>query len=94
MAALELVEVEPGPLRLRAGVHTGEAAVTADDLIGHDVNVAARVAAVASGGQVLATVAVRDEVGDLRGVTFGRARRRSFKGVEQAVQVCPVQRSA
>ena len=93
MAALELVEVPPGPLRLRAGVHTGEAAVTADDLIGHDVNVAARVAAVASGGQVLSTVAVRDEVGDLRGVTFGRARRRSFKGVEHAVQVCPVQRS-
>jgi adenylate cyclase len=91
LAALELVEVEPGPLRLRAGVHTGEAAVTPDDLIGHDVNVAARVAAVARGGQVLATTAVRDEVGDLRGITFGRARRRSFKGVEQAVLVCPVQ---
>jgi adenylate cyclase len=93
MAGLELIEAETGQLRLRAGVHTGEAAVTADDLIGHDVNLAARVAAVARGGQVLATVAVRDEVGDLRGVTFGRARRRSFKGVEQAVQVCPVQRS-
>jgi adenylate cyclase len=94
MAAVELLEVPPGPLRMRAGVHTGEAAVTADDLIGHDVNVAARVAAVASGGQVLCTVAVRDEVGGLRGVTFGRARRRSFKGVEHVVQVCPVQRSA
>jgi adenylate cyclase len=92
LAALELVQVEPGPLRLRAGVHTGEAAVTADDLIGHDVNVAARVAAVARGGQVLATLDVRDAVGELRDVTFGRARRRSFKGVEQAVQVCPVQR--
>jgi adenylate cyclase len=92
LASLELVEAEPGPLRLRAGVHTGEAVVTADDLIGHDVNVAARVAAVASGGQVLATIAVREVVGELRGVTFGRARRRSFKGVEQAVQVCPVQR--
>jgi adenylate cyclase len=92
LASLELVEVEPGPLRLRAGVHTGEAAVTPDDLIGHDVNVAARVAASARGGQVLATVAVRDAAGELRGVTFGRARRRSFKGVEETVQVCPVQR--
>ena len=92
-AALELLEARPGPLRLRAGVHCGEAAVTADDLIGHDVNVAARVAAVARGGQVLATVAVREAVGDLRGVRFGRARRRSFKGVEHAVQVCPVERS-
>ena len=93
LAAIELLEAPPGALRLRAGVHTGEAAVTADDLIGHDVNVAARVAAVARGGQVVCTVAVRDEVGDLRGVTFGRARRRSFKGVEHAVSVCPVQRS-
>ena len=93
LAALELLEVPPDELRLRAGVHTGEAAVTADDLIGHDVNVAARVAAAAKGGQVLATVAVRDAVGDLQGVTFGRARRRTFKGVEQSVQVCPVQRS-
>jgi len=41
-----------------------------------------------------ATVAVRSVVGDLRGVAFGRARRRSFKGVEHLVQVCPVQRSA
>ena len=92
-AAIELVEAPPDSLRLRAGVHAGEASVTADDLIGHDVNVAARVAAVARGGQVLCTVAARDQVGELRGVTFGRARRRSFKGVEHAVSVCPVQRS-
>jgi adenylate cyclase len=92
LAALELVEVEPGPLRLRAGVHTGEAAVMPDDLIGHDVNVAARVAADARGGQVLVTAAVRDAVGELRGVDFGRARRRSYKGVEHVVQVCGVRR--
>jgi class 3 adenylate cyclase len=56
------------------------------------VNVAARVAADARGGQVLATTVARDAVGDLRGVGFGRARRRSYKGVEHAVQVCGVQR--
>jgi adenylate cyclase len=93
MAALELVDVPPEPLRLRAGVHAGEAVVTADDLIGHDVNVAARVAASAKGGQVVATTAVREAVGELRGVEFGRARRRSFKGVGEAVSVCPVERS-
>jgi adenylate cyclase len=92
LAALELVEV-PGELRLRAGVHAGEAVVTQDDLIGHDVNVAARVAASATGGQVLATVAVRDQTGALRGVEYGRARRRAFKGVGQAVSVCPVTRA-
>src|SRR5690606_32308391 len=48
LAAVELVEA-PSELRLRAGVHCGEAVVTQDDLIGHDVNVAARVAAAAKG---------------------------------------------
>ena len=91
-AALDLVEL-PSVLRLRAGVHCGEAVVTADDLIGHDVNVTARVAAVATGGQVLATAHLRDQVGDLRGVRFGRARRRTFKGVGEPVSVCPVTRA-
>lgn len=93
LAALELVDVPPVPLRLRAGVHTGEAVVTPDDLIGHDVNVAARVAASAHGGQVVATVAVRDVVGELRSVRFGRARRRSFKGVGEAVSICTIERA-
>lgn len=91
-AALELAEL-PSPLRLRAGVHCGEAVVTPDDLIGHDVNVTARVAGVASGGEVLATVAVRDQVGELRGVRFGRARRKALKGVGEPVSVCPVSRA-
>lgn len=92
MAALDLVDVAPEPLRLRAGVHCGLALVTSDDLIGHDVNVAARVTASAKGGQVLVTAAVRDAIGELRGVEFGRARRRSFKGVGDSVSVCPVTR--
>ncbi len=93
LAALELVEVPPAPLRLRAGVHIGEAVVTVDDLIGHDVNVTARVAASAQGGEVLATLAVREAVGDLARVDFGRARRRSFKGVGESVSVCPARRA-
>ena len=82
----------PAELRLRAGVHCGEAVVTADDLIGHDVNVTARVAGVASGGEVLATAHLRDQVGEMRGVEFGRARRKSLKGVGDPVSVCPVTR--
>jgi adenylate cyclase len=90
-AALDLVDV-PAELRLRAGVHCGEAVVTADDLIGHDVSVTARVAAVAGGGEVLATAHLRDQVGEMRGVEFGRARRKSLKGVGDPVSVCPVTR--
>lgn len=92
LAALELAEV-PSKLRLRAGVHCGEAVVTQDDLIGHDVNVTARVAAAARGGEVLATVAARDVVAPLKGVEFGRARRKTFKGVGEPVSVCPVTRA-
>ena len=51
-------------VRVRMGVHTGEASVTAAGLVGLDVHRAARVAAVAYGGQVLlsesAAVIVRD----------------------------------
>jgi adenylate cyclase len=92
LGALDLVDDPPAPLRLRAGVHTGVAVVTPDDLIGNDVNVTARVAASARGGRVLATSQVRDAVGELRGVTFGRARRRSFKGLAESIGVCSVSR--
>jgi class 3 adenylate cyclase len=64
-----------------------------DDVVGHVVNVAARVTESARGGQVLVTAAVRDEAGDLHGVRFGRARRRRFHGVEEAVSVCPATRT-
>ena len=89
-AMLELVDAAPAPLRLRAGGHLGEVVVTRDDLIGHVVNLSARVAESAKGGEVLVTTDVRDAVGELRGVRFGRARRRTFKGVNDVVRVCPV----
>jgi class 3 adenylate cyclase len=53
-------------VRVRMGVHTGEAAKTAAGLVGLDVHRAARVAAVAYGGQVLlsetAAALVRDSL--------------------------------
>jgi adenylate cyclase len=90
LAALELQGIAPDPLRLRAGVHLGDAVVTRDDVVGHVVNLAARVTEHAKGGQVLVTTDVRDAVGDLKGVRFGRARRARLKGVAESVSVCPV----
>jgi class 3 adenylate cyclase len=87
LACLELVEVAV-PLALRAGVHVGDVVVRRDDVVGHVVNVAARVTESAKGGEVLVTSAVRDELGGFPGVRFGRARRRRFHGVDEAVQVC------
>src|SRR3954470_24510569 len=91
LAALELVPSAPEPLRLRAGMHCGEAVITRDDVIGHVVNVAARVAESAKGGQVAITGTVREAVGTLDGVKFSRSRRRTFKGVGESIAVCRVE---
>jgi adenylate cyclase len=82
LAALELVELIDEPLRLRAGLHLGEAVVTRDDVVGHVVNVAARITEVAKGSEVLASVDVREAVAPMSGVAFGRARRVRLKGVD------------
>jgi adenylate cyclase len=92
LACLELVDVEPKPLRLRAGIHVGEVVLAGDDIVGHVVNVAARVAESAKGAEVLVTKDVRDAAGDLRGVEFSRARGRTFKGVGEKILVCRVTR--
>jgi len=94
LAGLELVGVQPAPLRLRIGMHHGEVHVRRDhDVVGHVVNIAARVTEVAHGGEALATAAIRDYVGDLPGVSFGRLRRRTLKGVGEPVRVCPIRRA-
>jgi class 3 adenylate cyclase/YHS domain-containing protein len=51
---------EPDFPVLRAGLHHGEAVERGDDVFGSAVNLAARVAAEARGGQVLATARVGD----------------------------------
>ena len=55
---------------VRAGVHCGPAVERRGDWFGTTVNVAARVASLAVGGEVLVTAAVREAAGDLDGVTF------------------------
>jgi adenylate cyclase len=55
---------------VRVGMHHGPAIARRGDWFGATVNLAARVAAAASGGEVLVTAAVRDRVEDLSGVEF------------------------
>ncbi|WCO67771.1 adenylate/guanylate cyclase domain-containing protein [Iamia majanohamensis] len=82
LAAVELVSEDPSPLRVRAGLHHGDAVVTHDDVVGHVVNVAARLTEQAKGGEALASVDVRAAATDLRGVEFTRARRYRLKGLD------------
>ena len=91
-AALELLPTSSEPLRMRAGVHTGEVVVTSGDLVGNVVNIAARVAATANGGQVLVTAQTLAAAGDLGpGVRALRPRKRTLKGVADRVEVCRVE---
>lgn len=53
---------EGATVRVRMGVHAGEAAETVTGLVGYDVHRAARVAAVAHGGQVLLSSAAAELV--------------------------------
>ena len=89
LAAVELVSEDPSQLRVRAGLHFGEAVVTHDDVMGHVVNVAARLTEQAKGGEAIASVDVRAEVADLRGVEFTRARRYRLKGLDP-ISACKV----
>jgi adenylate cyclase len=90
LASLEMVDAVTEPLRLRVGVHLGEAVATRDDLYGHIVNVAARITEEARGGQVLASTDVRDAVRPLAGVRFGRARKARLKGLD-TMSLCRIE---
>lgn len=93
LAGLELVAQDPVPLRLRAGAHVGDVLVVPDDVIGHTVNVAARVTELARGGQVLVTTDVRSTIGaELGGVGFSRPRTRHLKGLDGGISVCRAER--
>jgi class 3 adenylate cyclase/DNA-binding NarL/FixJ family response regulator len=52
------------PLRVRMGLHTGQPGVDEQDYFGLDVHRAARIASAAHGGQVLASQATRDRLGE------------------------------
>jgi predicted ATPase/class 3 adenylate cyclase len=51
-------------LRIRMGIHTGEPELDDEGYVGIDLHLAARICAVAHGGQVLLSLATRDLVGD------------------------------
>lgn len=71
-AQVALIETCPEGVRVRMGVHSGEAAVVAEDYVGIAVHAAARIQAAAHGGQVLVSQSTKElldaDVGE--GVTF------------------------
>ena len=73
-------------IEIRAGLHTGEVEIAADDVRGIAVHVAARVAALAQSGECLVTRTVKDLVAgaDIR---FTERGKRELKGLADAVDL-------
>lgn len=69
------------PLRVRIGIHTGDALHEADHFYGTTVHYAARVAASALGGEVLVSNLVRELVGGA-GVGFRESREVELNGLD------------
>lgn len=58
-AAAGRLALEPSPIRVRMGIHTGEPTATDEGYVGIDVHRAARVAAAGHGGQIILTESTR-----------------------------------
>ncbi|MEA2166857.1 MAG: hypothetical protein QOF76_157 [Solirubrobacteraceae bacterium] len=78
-----------GPVRVRIGLHTGEAVREQDDFYGRNVVQAARIAAAAEPGETLVSAVVKGLVESAGDLTFGPGREVELKGLG-AVTVYPV----
>jgi class 3 adenylate cyclase len=69
---------------VRIGVHTADATQRGDDFSGIGVHVAARIAALAGGGEILVS---GDALADAPDVTAGDAREVEVRGVSMPIRV-------
>src|SRR6201996_3368141 len=67
-------------IRVRIGVHMGRSVRRGDDLFGRNVAMAARVAAAATGGEILVSEPVRDALCDCDDIRFDEGRDVALKG--------------
>ena len=69
------------PIKVRIGIHVGQAVARDGDLFGRNVAYAARVAAEADGGEILVSEHVRERVGGENGFNFSDPRSVELKGL-------------
>ncbi|MBI3747481.1 MAG: adenylate/guanylate cyclase domain-containing protein, partial [Chloroflexi bacterium] len=96
VAAQRQLAAEPWPedeaIRVRMGLHSGEAELAGESLVGLDINRAARIASVGHGGQILLSEATRALLqghlpADVRLRDLGAYRLKDLLGPEHVVQV-------
>src|ERR1700759_765246 len=74
-------------IRVRMGAHVGTSVRRGDDLFGLDVAMAARIADLAEGGQILVSEAMRESVGELDHVEFAEPFEVELKGIRGVQQI-------
>ena len=82
--------VEPQFPAVRGAVHWGDVLYQEGGYIGGSLNIASRVATQATPHQILATAAVRDEIGVLSGVRFTPLGKRRLKGLGEELELFEV----
>jgi class 3 adenylate cyclase len=78
------------PVPVRVGLHVGEALRHSDDFYGRTVVIAARIAALALGGEILASDLVHALARGLGTFTFGEPRTTNLKGLDGSFDLYPV----
>jgi len=87
---LEIVEdlmAGHGEPTVRVGMHAGRASERDGDYFGASVNLAARIAAFAGGGEVVLSAAVRDAAATLEGVRFIALGRQRLRNAHEPVDL-------
>jgi class 3 adenylate cyclase/pimeloyl-ACP methyl ester carboxylesterase len=79
----------PEPIRVRIGINAGEPIAEGDDLFGASVIATARIAAKATGGQILASDVVRQLLAG-KGFTFTERGEHALKGFDELVRLYEV----
>lgn len=78
-------------VRIRVGAHTGEVVVDGADIFGKHVIIAARIANLATGGEILVSSLLWDITSARGDLKFGEPRSVEFKGIEGTWTVYPVE---
>jgi class 3 adenylate cyclase len=90
VAIQRAIEADGGEMRVRMGLHTGEAIREDEDLFGRTVIVAARIAAAASGGEILVSSLLRQLSDGSGEFAFGPPRPEALKGLPGVHDLHPV----
>ncbi|MCH7719254.1 MAG: adenylate/guanylate cyclase domain-containing protein, partial [Chloroflexi bacterium] len=78
------------PVHVRIGLHTGEVIKEGDDFFGKHVNLAARIAAQAIGGEILVSSLLNELTASAGDIEFGDPREVELKGLTGQQEMFPV----